>query len=89
MEHAGLVLLTDTYDPGWKAYLDRKPIKIHATDYAFRCAIAPQGTHELVFDYDPASFKLGVFIAALAVLGLAGWWAYDRHRTREGPAREL
>jgi uncharacterized membrane protein YfhO len=68
------VLLTDTYYPGWKASLDGRPVQIHPTDYAFRGVIVPEGTHELVFEYDPASFKLGALVALLTALGLAGFY---------------
>jgi uncharacterized membrane protein YfhO len=80
MQNPGLVVLTDTYYPGWKAYLDGKKVDIKLTDHAFRGIVVPAGTHEIVYKYDPASFKLGALGAFVTVLGFAAWWGYSRYR---------
>lgn len=64
-----LLFLSDTYYPGWKAYVDGKETKIYRADYAFRAAVVPAGRHIVKFLYDPLSFKLG-YITSLLSAGL-------------------
>lgn len=47
--HDGLLVLTDTFYPTWHVTIDKKEAKIYRTDYDFRGAIIPQGTHTVVF----------------------------------------
>ena len=94
MENAGLVLLTDTYYPGWKAYVDGERAQIYPTDYLFRGVFVSEGEHKIEFVYDPASFKLGIAISVAAVLSLVGLLALQRYWERKetadtaGPAKE-
>ena len=54
-----LLVLSDTYFPGWKAFLDGKETKIYRANYAFRAVPLKAGTHEVEFVYDPIWFRLG------------------------------
>ncbi len=47
------LVLTDTYYPGWKAYLDGTPLAILPANYIFRTVFVPAGQHQLVFRYQP------------------------------------
>jgi hypothetical protein len=83
LPRAGWVLVSDTYYPGWVASLDGQPVPIYHGDYAFRAVPVPAGDHLLVFDYHPASLRLGEILSgvgALLVLVLVAWstnWARD------------
>ncbi len=57
-----LLFLSDTYYPGWKAIIDNKETKIYRADYAFRAIFVPKGQHNVLFIYDPLSFKLGLIV---------------------------
>lgn len=48
-----LLFLSDSYYPGWKAYIDEKPSKIYRADYTFRAVEVPAGEHRVVFRYEP------------------------------------
>jgi|GEM_PF-1576285 len=72
------LVLTDTYYPGWKAYIDGRETEIYPADYVFRAVEAPAGEHTIRFEYEPDSFKKGlsisiicgiIMIAAIIVLG--------------------
>ena len=69
-DSAGLLVLSDTYYPGWKAYVDGERVPIYPTDVALRSVFLEQGEHEVRFVYSPGSFKLGsaITLASLAVL---------------------
>ncbi len=54
------LFLSDTYYPGWQVYLDGKKGKIYKANYAFRAVLVPAGQHQVVFLYQPLSFKIGL-----------------------------
>ena len=64
------LVLTDTYYPGWKAFVDEKQVKVYETDLAFRGIVVPEGEHLVKFIYDPISIKLGLIISEVGLSGL-------------------
>ena len=74
----GLVVLRDTYAPGWVAHLrsaeeDRaalKEVHIHRTNRVFRGVVVPAGRHVLTYEYRPASFYRGAAVSAFSWLAL-------------------
>ena len=92
MESPGLLILSDTYYPGWKAYVDGEETPIYATDVTLRSIYLGPGEHEITFEYDPASFRIGWMISVGALLALAGYAAFPmakgalrRYRQRPRP----
>jgi hypothetical protein len=76
----GLVVLADTYYPGWVATVDGVRAPILATNHLFRGVPAPLGRHRIRFDYRPLSLTLGAAVSmvtalalVLAALRLKGW----------------
>jgi hypothetical protein len=70
-ETPGYLVMGDTYDPGWKAWLDGKPIRIVPANLAFRgVPITSPGRHQVVLRYEPAGWWPGV---GLTVAGLVAW----------------
>jgi len=63
-EKQGLMVLSDSYYPGWKAFVDGVPAKIYIADYAFRAIVVPAGEHEITFLFSPFSFKIGMAISS-------------------------
>ena len=64
----GWLLLTETYYPGWKVFIDGKEGIIERGDYAFQAVYfeKPALNHSLKFVYDPISFKIGAILSILA-----------------------
>ena len=62
------LILSDTYYPGWKAYVDGRRAKIYRADYILRAVHLMPGKHTVEFIYDPFSFKLGAGISLLTAL---------------------
>ena len=85
METPGLVVMSDLWDPGWRAWLDGKPVPILRVNHALRGVITPTGTSTLEFRYQPASFAWGVRCCVLAAVALVGWFAVALRR-RSGPS---
>ncbi|MGO9585542.1 MAG: hypothetical protein ACLP2Y_05035 [Limisphaerales bacterium] len=73
METPGLVVLADNWDQGWRAYWNGKPVPVLRANYAVRGVVVPAGSGTLEFVYRPASLVLGLWLAGLAVIFLAGW----------------
>ncbi|MDI6736239.1 MAG: YfhO family protein [bacterium] len=65
------LFLSDTYYPGWKAYVDGVETKIYRADYIFRAIKLSKGEHNIEFKYLPSGFKPGCwlsFITAIFIL---------------------
>lgn len=67
------LFLSDSFYPGWKAYLDGGSIEIYRADYAFRAVPVPKGEHQVIFSYEPNSFKWGMLISGVTFLGILGF----------------
>ncbi len=63
-----LLILTDSYYPGWQATLDGEPVTIHQTDVLFRGVFVPEGEHELVMTFASESWERGRIISLITLL---------------------
>jgi uncharacterized membrane protein YfhO len=70
------LVLSDTYYPGWKVYVDGKPDKIYRADYILRSVYLKSGRHIVKFIYDPFSFKAGLAITMISVGVLLWLWIF-------------
>jgi hypothetical protein len=87
MQTAGLVVLSDLWEAGWKAYLDDRPLPILRTNHAVRGVVLPAGHGVLEFRYEPASFRAGLRISALAGLAALLWLGSGGWIARRGALR--
>ncbi|MCZ6777240.1 MAG: hypothetical protein O7D34_12425 [Ignavibacteria bacterium] len=60
--HDGLLVLSEIFYPGWKAYLDGTETEIYRTDYNLRSLFVPKGTHTIEVRFEPLSYTRGVLI---------------------------
>lgn len=63
-----VLTLRDAHYPGWRAYLDDKPIGFSSFGPVHMACRVPAGNHEIRFSYEPASFRNGL---RLSLVGLA------------------
>jgi uncharacterized membrane protein YfhO len=71
------------YFPGWKAFVDGHSVPIERVDYLLRGVLLPAGAHRVEFRYEPASWRAGWVLSAVALvllagLTLVGWRRRDR-----------
>lgn len=59
--------LSDTYYPGWKAYVDGRETKIYRANLAFRAIKIPKGGHTVVFRYAPVSLYIGLILTVIGI----------------------
>jgi hypothetical protein len=78
-QRPALLVLTESYFPGWTATLDGAAAPVLATDLAFRGVLVPPGPHRVTLTYAPASFTIGLALAAAAMvlLGLLFWRVHE------------
>ncbi len=70
VERSGILVLADSFYPGWKAMVDGKPAQIIRANYAFRGLVLPGGRHKVVFSYTPENYLLAGLVSILTVLAL-------------------
>jgi hypothetical protein len=87
----GLLVLPDTYFPGWSATVNGSDQRIYPTDGAFRGVVVPAGKSTVEMTYRPTRFTAGLVLAVVGLLGFltialtVGW----RRRVREGRRRSV
>lgn len=67
-----VLVLTDSYFPGWSAEIDGKPTDIERVDYLLRGVRLPPGVHEVTFSYRPSSYRVGWIVSLGTLLLLLG-----------------
>jgi hypothetical protein len=72
LDRPGLVILADTYYPGWRLTVDGKAAPIYRANRLMRAAAVAAGQHTLVYTYEPASLRAGVFLSAVGLIVLVG-----------------
>ena len=63
-----ILMLSDSFFPGWKAEVDGRRAEVMRGDYIFRAVVVGSGRHEIRFYFDSLPFKLGVLISLSALL---------------------
>lgn len=65
----GMLILADTYYPGWTARVDGSATAIYEVDGALRGIVLEPGAHRIVFRYLPFSAILGGILSVAGVIG--------------------
>jgi len=79
----GLLVLSETAYPGWKAWLDDRPAQIYTTDIALRGVVVPAGAHRVRMEFRPLilSISLGISLATAILLAISAF-VYRRRASR-------
>jgi hypothetical protein len=78
---SALLVLAESYYPGWKAWLDEKQAPIYEVDLAFRGVVVPGGTHRLRMEFQPVILPISIAITVATAVGLMALaWLGTRHR---------
>lgn len=86
LERPGLVILADVFYPGWKLTIDGERHETVRANRMMRGALVPSGTHRIVYEYDPDSFRLGgrITCVSMAITALLGGLGLAGSRFRSG-----
>jgi hypothetical protein len=84
-----LVVLTDSYYPGWNAFVDgdRKPL--WRANSLFRAVEVSPGEHDVVFRYQPASVRWGITISFCSLILIFAGLLIERHYTLNRKAGQI
>lgn len=85
---ACLLVLKDTYFPGWSAIVDGRPAPILRANGMFRAVAIPPGTSQVAFEFAPDSLRLGATTSLLAALFLAATWIVLTRGARSSRRRQ-
>jgi hypothetical protein len=76
----GFLLLLDTYFPGWVATVNGQPATIYRADYNFRAVQLPAGQSMVSFNYQPASFRIGLALSLMSALTLGAVYLWTQKK---------
>lgn len=67
-----ILVVSDAFDPGWRASINGKEAPILRANYAFRAVVVPEGSSTITFQYIPQGFWESVFVSVmiLSILGI-------------------
>ncbi len=63
----GYLILSEIYYPGWKAWIDGVETPILRADWCLRALPIGAGTHTVVLEYAPGSFRTGSWISLVTL----------------------
>jgi hypothetical protein len=66
-----ILVVSQMFYPGWKAYVDNNPVTILRANYAFPAIFISPGSHHVRFSFEPWNFKAGLALSLLAIAILA------------------
>ncbi len=61
--HAGLLVLSEIFYPGWNAYVDGVEVEIYRTDFNLRGIFISAGEHTVAVKFEPSTFRNGMWIS--------------------------
>lgn len=64
---AAVLVLSDTYYPGWHATVDGNPTRIYPINISQRGVVVPPGDHLVQFRYDSEFFRIGSIITIVSI----------------------
>ena len=86
----GLLVLGDTWYPGWEATVDGRPVPVLRANIAHRAVLLPAGLHRVEFAFRPAAPAIGLALSAAGLITLLGGAALlARRGNRTGAATGL
>lgn len=78
----GMLILSDTWYPGWTARVDGRETPIYEADSALRGLVMEPGAHHIEYRYRPASAILGAVMSVAGLLAVLGITLWERRRAR-------
>ncbi len=81
----GMLVLSDTHYPGWRAWVDGAEARLQKANHVFRAVAVEQGAERVTFSYQPLSFRIGAWISAAAIITVLCllWLSRDRTFRRD------
>jgi hypothetical protein len=84
LDRPGMLVLADSFYPGWNAYVNGRQEKIYRANLFFRAVHLSAGTHIVEFRYEPRSFAIGSAISIITLLTILVVTIFLHLRRRHG-----
>ncbi len=82
------LFISDTYYPGWKAYINGRETPVMRVNHAFRGVAVEEGSHTVEFVFKPLTFKIGASVSIVSLLivmvCMIGLRRREKHRLERG-----
>jgi hypothetical protein len=86
MKKAGVIVVSEGWDPGWRAAIDGVNTPVYPCDIALMGFQVPSGTHRVDLVFRPQSWSLAVALWLSGLVAVVGLLAAGRRRSQ--PANE-
>lgn len=77
-----LVLYTVPYDEGWKAFVNKKEVKIEKVDNGLMAVKINKGVNNIKFTYYPSGLKLGLILSIVSYISLLLYIILNKHYSK-------
>ncbi len=81
-DESTLLVINDTFFPGWHALVDNRETEIIRANYAFRGLKLDKGAHNITFRYFPGTLNVGIIISLFTMMGFAGFAVFYIFRVK-------
>lgn len=79
---SGYLFLSDSWYPGWTAWVDEVETPIFKADVLFRAVPVENGLHTIKLEYRPNSFYLGGAVTLLGLFFMVLIFLFSKHRVK-------
>jgi len=89
LDGAGLMVLSEVWYPGWRAFVDGEETEVVRTNYLLRGLYLQGGHHNVELIFQPKAYSYGRYVLLLtmaASIALIGWISFLRKAKIEEPA---
>jgi uncharacterized membrane protein YfhO len=67
---SGILVFSDLFYPGWKAFVDWNEAAIMKANTVLRAVVVPEGEHIIKFVYEPRPFNIGLKLGLCTLIGI-------------------
>jgi hypothetical protein len=64
----GILVISDVFYPGWELFVNGSKQKIYKANTTFRAGVLKAGVNDILFNYNPKSFKIGCLFSILGIV---------------------
>lgn len=64
----GILVLLDSWFPGWKVEVDGEPERIYQANHFYRGVKLGPGSHSIEFSYEPVGLGMGATISGVVII---------------------
>lgn len=78
---ASMVVISQTYYPAWRGYVDGEQVKVWRANYAFQAIQVPSGRHLVELKYEDGATPLGAVLSGLGLAACAAIWLKTKRKS--------